>query len=133
MRGELRRFGGREIKHTGDGFLVLFDGPARAIRCASSILEAAPAELELGIRAGIHTGEVDLVGDDVHGMAVHIATRVASRAGEGELLVSGTVRELVIGSDIPLEGMGSHVLKGVPGEWKLFRVDTRSHGRLVPA
>jgi class 3 adenylate cyclase len=120
-RAELRRFGGREVKQTGDGFLMTFDGPARAIRCAHAILAGARGQLGLDVRAGIHTGEVDLVEGDVRGVAVHIAARVSALAGPGEVLVSSTVRDLVIGSGIELEERGRSTLKGVPGEWTLFR------------
>jgi class 3 adenylate cyclase len=121
VRAELRRYGGREVKQTGDGFLLTFDGPARAIRCAQAILPGARHRLGLEVRAGVHTGEVDLVEGDVRGMAVHIAARVGALAGPGEVLVSSTVRDLVIGSGIELEERGRTTLKGVPGEWSLFR------------
>jgi class 3 adenylate cyclase len=121
VRAELRRYGGREVKQTGDGFLLTFDGPARAIRCAQAILAGARDRLGLEVRAGVHTGEVDLVEGDVRGMAVHIAARVGALAGPGEVLVSSTVRDLVIGSGIELEERGRTTLKGVPGEWSLFR------------
>jgi pimeloyl-ACP methyl ester carboxylesterase len=121
VRGEFEHFGGREVKHTGDGFLATFDGPARAIRCAGAIRESL---VEVGIdnRAGLHTGEVELVAEDVAGMAVHIAARVLGSAGPGEILVSSTVKELVVGSGITFEKRGSRVLKGAPGEWALFAV-----------
>jgi class 3 adenylate cyclase len=121
VRGEFGRFGGREVKQTGDGFLATFDGPARAIRCAGAIRDSL---LELGIdtRAGLHTGECELVGDDVGGMAVHIGARVLGSAGAGEILVSSTVKELVVGSGITFDARGSHALKGAPGEWALFAV-----------
>src|SRR5450755_624103 len=121
VRGELERFQGREIKQTGDGFLATFDGPARAIRCARAIRDRL---LELGIqnRAGLHTGECELVGGDVRGMAVHIGARVMASAGAGEILVSGTVRDLVTGSGIEFDARGIHTLKGVTGQWALFAV-----------
>ena len=122
VRAELRRFDGREVKHTGDGFLASFDGPARAIRCADAITQAAPSELGLELRAGVHTGECELVDGDLRGMAVHIAARVAAEAGSGEVLVSGTVKELVVGSGISFSGRGAHTFKGVPGAWQIYRV-----------
>jgi len=121
VRAQLRRFGGKEVKHTGDGFLATFDGPARAIRCASEVVRLAPEQLGVEVRAGVHSGEVELVGDDVRGLAVHIAARVSGHAGAGEVLVSSTVKELVLGSGVGLEPAGTHSLKGVPGEWSLFR------------
>ncbi len=128
VRAHLHRFGGREVKQTGDGFLATFDGPARAIRCATAVTVAARDELELEIRAGIHTGEIDLVADDVRGVAVHIAARVSALAGAGEVLVSSTVKELVIGSGLALEDAGRHTLAGVPGEWSLYRVPVDASG-----
>jgi class 3 adenylate cyclase len=110
------------VKHTGDGFLASFTGPARAIRCARSIIDAARNELALEIRAGIHSGEVEVVGSDLRGLAVHIAARVGALAAPGEVLVSSTVKELIMGSDIALEERGSHALKGIPGEWRLYAV-----------
>ena len=123
VRSELEHFQGQEAKQTGDGFLATFDGPARAIRCACVIRERL---LELGIenRAGLHTGECELVCGDVRGMAVHIAARVMSSAGAGEILVSSTVKDLVIGSGIRFDARGGHILKGAPGEWALFAVQT---------
>jgi pimeloyl-ACP methyl ester carboxylesterase len=121
VREELARFDGREIKHTGDGFLATFDGPARAIRCAEEIRDRL---LEAGIetRAGLHTGECELTGDDVGGIAVHIAARVMASAGARDILVSSTVKELVVGSGLAFESRGTHSLKGAPGEWTLFAV-----------
>jgi pimeloyl-ACP methyl ester carboxylesterase len=119
VRGELRRYRGREVKTAGDGFLATFDGPARAIRCADAI-RAAVHTLGIEIRAGLHTGEIELMGDDVGGIAVHLGARVAAEAGSGEVLVSSTVRDLVAGSGIEFDDRGTHVLKGVPGEWRLF-------------
>lgn len=126
VRSQLRRFDGREVKHTGDGFLATFDGPARAIRCARVIVEAAPNELGIGIRAGVHTGEVEIVGTDLRGVAVHIAARVCAQANAGEVLVSGTVKELVLGSGLEFDDRGEHSLKGVPGEWRLYAVHPES-------
>jgi pimeloyl-ACP methyl ester carboxylesterase len=121
VRGQLHRFGGREVKHTGDGFLATFAGPARAIRCAHAILAGAAKDLRLELRAGVHTGEIDVVDGDVHGLAVHIAARVGALADADEVLVSSTVKELVIGSGLQLTEAGRHRLKGVPGEWTLYR------------
>jgi class 3 adenylate cyclase len=121
VRGELRRFRGREIDTAGDGFLATFDGPARAIRCAEAVLEGAHG-LGLEIRAGLHTGEVELAGEKVRGIAVHIGARVSAEAAPGEVLVSSTVKDLVAGSGIEFEDRDTHPLKGVPGEWHLFAV-----------
>jgi class 3 adenylate cyclase/RecA/RadA recombinase len=121
VRREIGRFGGREIDTAGDGFLVSFDSPAQAIRCARAIRDAL-TESHLPVRAGIHTGECQQVGDKLTGLAVHIAARVSATATAGEVLVSGTVRELVTGSGITFEDRGLHPLKGVPGEWRLFAV-----------
>ncbi|HEX6508515.1 MAG TPA: alpha/beta fold hydrolase [Chloroflexota bacterium] len=123
VRRELERFRGREVDTAGDGFLATFDGPARAIRCARSI-SAEAARLGLQIRAGLHTGECELAGDKVRGIAVHTAARVVSKAGAGEVLVSSTVKDLVAGSGIQFEDRGIHTLKGVPGEWRLFAVSS---------
>lgn len=122
LRREIARFRGRAVKTLGDGFLATFDGPARAVRCACAMAEAVrPLGLEL--RAGVHTGEVELAADDVHGIAVHIAARVAGLAAAGEVLVSSTVRDLVAGSGLGFRDCGSHALKGLPEELRLFRVD----------
>ena len=121
VRDQLNRFRGREIKTTGDGFVASFDGPARAIRCARSILETSRT-IGIELRAGLHTGECLVRGDDLGGMAVHIAARVGSLAAAGDVLVSGTVKDLVVGSGIEFEERGEHELKGVPGSWKLFAV-----------
>ena len=118
----LRRFGGHEVKHTGDGILATFDGPARAIRCAAAIVRAARGELDIDMRAGLHTGEIEMVGADLRGLAVHIAARICAEGGPGEVLVSRTVKELVIGSDVALAHHATRRLKGVPGEWSLFVV-----------
>jgi len=125
VRAILARYRGREVDTAGDGFLATFDGPARAVRCAQVIGEAVQA-LGLEIRAGVHTGEIELIGNDVRGIAVHIGSRVAALAGPGEVLVSSTVRDLVAGSGLVFEDRGSHELKGVPGEWRLFAVISRS-------
>jgi len=120
VRAQLGRFGGREVKTVGDGFLATFDGPpSRALRCALSITAAA-RELGIELRIGVHTGECELIGDDVGGMAVHIASRVNGLAGPGEILVSGTVYGTVVGGPFTFEDRGFHELKGVPGRWPLF-------------
>jgi pimeloyl-ACP methyl ester carboxylesterase len=119
VRRGLERFRGREIKAIGDGFLCLFDGPARAIRAAQSIASGV-RELGLEVRTGLHTGECELIGDDVGGIAVHIGARVVAIADPGEVLVSSTVKDLVAGSGIEFADRGAHTLKGVPGEWHLF-------------
>jgi class 3 adenylate cyclase len=122
FRRALDRHRGREIKHTGDGFMATFDGPARAIRCAASITDAVE-DLGLELRAGLHTGELEVRrDDDLGGLAVHIAARVMSMADGGEVLVSSTVKDLVAGSGIDFEDRGTHELRGVPGDWRLFRV-----------
>jgi pimeloyl-ACP methyl ester carboxylesterase len=123
VRRELRRFRGRELSTAGDGFLATFDGPGRAVACAVSIREAARA-LRLQIRFGLHTGELELAGADVRGIAVHTGARVAAKAGPGEVLASSTVKDLVAGSGLEFEDRGSHELKGVPGEWRLYAVAT---------
>jgi class 3 adenylate cyclase len=119
VRRYVERYHGREIKSTGDGFLAAFDGPARAVRCAQAIADAVTA-LGLEIRAGAHTGEVEVRGDDIGGLAVHIAARVAAVAEPGEVLTSRTVRDLVAGSGIAFTNRGVTELKGVPGRWELY-------------
>ena len=119
FRRELERQGGREVNTTGDGFLATFDGPARAIRCAKAAASAIRA-LGINIRAGIHTGECERRNGDIGGIAVHIGARVMSQAGPGEVLVSNTVKDLTVGSDIEFEERGEHELKGVPGSWRLY-------------
>jgi class 3 adenylate cyclase/pimeloyl-ACP methyl ester carboxylesterase len=120
VRAELARFDGREVKTVGDGFLATFDGPpSNALRCARAITRAA-RDLGVHVRIGIHTGECELIGDDVGGMAVHIASRVSALAGAGEILVSGTVFGTVVGGPFSFEDRGFHELKGVPGRWPLF-------------
>jgi class 3 adenylate cyclase/pimeloyl-ACP methyl ester carboxylesterase len=121
VRRALGQFRGREIDTTGDGFLAIFDGPARAVLCADAIREGVRS-LGLEIRAGVHTGEVEVVGDDIRGIAVHIGARVAAEGGPNEIVVSSTVKDLVAGSGIEFENRGAHRLKGVPGEWQLFSV-----------
>jgi class 3 adenylate cyclase len=120
VREVLRDHRGREINTSGDGFLAAFDGPARAVRCASAIRDAVRS-LGLDVRCGLHTGECEIVGADLAGIAVHIGARVAALAAPGEVLVSQTVRDLVAGSGLTFEAHGAHVLKGVPSEWHLFR------------
>lgn len=121
VRQELVRFRGREVKTTGDGFLATFDGPARAVRCASAIVQAV-RPLGLEIRAGLHTGECELVGDDVGGIAIHMGQRVSALAGPGEVLASSTVRDLVAGSGLAFEPRGEHALRGLPDQWRIFPV-----------
>ena len=119
-RQEIARFRGRAVKSLGDGFLATFDGPARAVRCAAAIGERL-RPLGLDLRSGLHTGEIELRGEDVGGVAVHIAQRVAEAAGAGEVLVSGMVRDLVAGSGLSFEDRGSHALKGLPEPLRLYR------------
>lgn len=121
IRKELIRFRGREIKTTGDGFFATFDGPARAIKCACAITDAV-RQLGIEVRAGLHTGECEIVGDDFGGIAVHTGARVMANADAGEVLVSATVKDLVAGSGIRFQSKGKHTLKGVPGEWELYSV-----------
>jgi class 3 adenylate cyclase len=119
VRAELDHFHGREVKSTGDGFLATFDGPARAIRCASAILRSSETS-GLRVRAGLHTGECETMGDDIGGIAVHIAARVSAQADPQELLVSRTVKDLVAGSGLRFTDRGIHTLKGVPDAWQLY-------------
>jgi len=121
VRDQLQRFDGREIKTTGDGFLATFDGPTRGAACAKAIVDAMPA-LGIEVRAGLHTGEVELMGEDVGGIAVHVAARIAALAGAGTVLASRTVRDLAVGSGIDFDPFGRHTLKGVPDEWDLYSV-----------
>ncbi len=121
VRRQLARFRGREIDTAGDGLFATFDGPARAIRCGSAIAEAVRV-LGIAVRVGIHSGECEVMGEKVGGIAVHTGARIASQARPGEVLVSSTVRDLVAGSGIPFEDRGRHSMKGVPGEWSLFGV-----------
>jgi pimeloyl-ACP methyl ester carboxylesterase/class 3 adenylate cyclase len=119
VREQLVRFRGREVKTTGDGFLATFDGPARGIACARAIA-AAVKPLGIEVRAGLHTGECEIRGEDIAGITVNIGARISALAGAGEVLVSGTVKDLVVGSDIEFESRGKQTLKGVPGEWIVF-------------
>lgn len=121
IRAQLNRFRGREVNTSGDGFLATFDGPQRAIRCAMAIRDAVAA-LGIEVRAGLHTGECEVRGDDIGGIAVHIGARVSALSGPNEVLVSSTLRDLVIGSGLEFIDRGAHALKGVPGEWRLFAV-----------
>ena len=121
VRSQLARFRGREVSTSGDSFLAMFDGPQRAIRCAMAIRDAVQA-LGIQVRAGLHTGECEVRGDDIGGIAVHIGARVSALAGAKEVLVSSTLRDLVIGSGLEFEERGAHELKGVPGQWRLFAV-----------
>ena len=121
IRQQLPRFGGLEVKTIGDGFLATFDGPARAVRCALAAIEAN-RDIGVILRAGLHTGECERRGEDIAGIAVHIGARVAALAGSGEVLVSRTVKDLVAGSGLLFEDRGSHALKGVPDDWRLFAV-----------
>ena len=118
IRNQLEIYGGREIKTTGDGFLIMFDGPARAIRCGHSI-QSAMETIGLKIRIGLHTGECTISGDDVSGIAVHIAARVGGLADAGQVLVSQTVRDLVAGSGIDFDNLGKHELRGIEGQWSI--------------
>jgi class 3 adenylate cyclase len=120
-RAEIEHQGGRAVKAIGDGFLATFEGPARAIECARA-LNQATEPLGIELRAGLHTGECEVIGDDIGGMCVHLAARVCGLAGPGEVLVSRTVKDLVVGSGIEFSERGVHGLKGVPGEWELFAV-----------
>lgn len=121
-RSQLRHFGGTEVKQTGDGFLASFTSPTKAIRCAAAIRDAS-AEAGLQLRIGIHSGECEIVGDDLAGIAVHIASRVAATANPGTVFVSESVVSAVTGSGIDFVDQGEHELKGVPGLWRLSRVD----------
>jgi class 3 adenylate cyclase len=123
VRRQLERYRGRELNTTGDGFLALFDGPARAIRCAIACRDGA-RQIGLQIRAGLHTGEIEDREGDVGGIAVHVASRVMDQAGPGEILVSGTVKDLVVGSGMSLSDRGTRALKGLEDDWRIFVVDS---------
>jgi class 3 adenylate cyclase len=118
VRGELERFRGREVKSLGDGSLATFDGPARAIRCGGAIAETVRS-IGLEVRIGLHSGEVEVMDEDIGGIAVHIAARVGALAGAGEVLVTSTVKDLVAGSGITFADRGAQQLKGIPDEWRL--------------
>jgi class 3 adenylate cyclase len=122
VREALGQFNGREVKSTGDGFLATFEGPARAIHCARAILKSSETS-GIRVRAGLHTGECEVMGDDIGGIAVHIAARVSAQAEPQELLVSRTVKDLVAGSGLQFTDRGAHTLKGVPDAWQLYTVD----------
>ena len=122
-------YGGRVVKNIGDGALASFDGPARAVRCGEELCSAAP-DFGIQIRAGVHTGECEAIGDDLGGLAVHIGARVGALAGPGEVLVSGTVKDLVVGSGMQFADHGEHELKGVPGSWRVYRLG--DDGRAAP-
>jgi class 3 adenylate cyclase len=131
VRHQLVRFRGREVDTAGDGFCASFDGPARGIRCASAIVEAT-REIGIDVRAGLHTGECELVDGKVAGIAVHTGARVASHASPGEVLVSSTVKDLVAGSGIRFDDRGARELKGVPGEWRLFAAEAETVATIPP-
>ena len=118
---QLDRFRGRELDTAGDGLYAAFDGPARAIRCATAIRDGVRS-IGLDVRAGIHTGECEVIGEKLGGIAVHIGARVAGMAQAGQVLVTSTVKDLVAGAGVGFEDRGTHPLKGVPGEWHLFAV-----------
>jgi class 3 adenylate cyclase len=122
VRQELSRFRGREVKTLGDGFLATFDGPARAVRCASAVVDRV-RPLGIQVRGGLHTGEIELQPEDIGGIAVHIAARVAELADAGEVLVSNTVRDLIAGSGLRFHDRGSHALKGLPEPLRLFAAE----------
>jgi class 3 adenylate cyclase len=118
-RTQIEQFGGREVKTTGDGLLATFAGPAQALHCAVAICRAANRE-GLHLRAAVHVGEVELVGSDIRGVAVHEAARIMAKAGEDQILVSEITRTLALSSGIVFEDQGQHTLKGFPGQWRLF-------------
>ncbi|WP_456631964.1 adenylate/guanylate cyclase domain-containing protein [Bradyrhizobium sp. URHC0002] len=122
IRRNLARFRGHEVKTTGDGFLATFDGPARGVRCACAVAEEIKP-LGIEVRAGLHTGECEMIGDDVGGIAVHIGARVAALASGGQVLVSSTVKDLVAGSGLRFNDRGAQSLKGIPGEWRIFAAE----------
>jgi len=122
VRRQLERFRGREIKQTGDGFLATFDGPGRAVDCAIAVTKGAPS-VGVAVRAGVHTGECEARGEDLGGLAVHIGARITAAAQPGEVLTSGTVKDLVIGSGLRFADRGEHELKGIPDRWRLFAVE----------
>ena len=119
---ELSSFRGVEVKKTGDGFLATFDGPSRAIRCACSIRDSV-RQIGIETRQGLHTGECEMINNDIGGISVHLAARIADAANPGKVLVSSTVKDLVAGSSFSFEDKGNRILKGVPGQWRLFQVE----------
>jgi class 3 adenylate cyclase len=121
VRAQLARFHGREVRKMGDGFLATFDGPGRAVRCAQAISENVKP-LGIEVRAGLHAGEIELVDGDVAGIAVATGARVGALAAANEVLVSSTVKDLIAGSSIELQDRGTHALKGMPDEWRLYAV-----------
>jgi class 3 adenylate cyclase len=121
VRQQIQRFRGREVETAGDSFLITFDGPGRAVRCAQAIIDDL-RQLGLEARAGLHTGEIELIAPGIAGIAVHIAARVSSMAAPSEVLVSSTVKDLVAGSGIVFEDHGAHTLKGVPDTWRIYAV-----------
>ena len=120
MTREIAAYRGKLVKSTGDGVLARFDGPARAVSCSLAIADAASEELGLDVRAGLHTGEIELRGDDIGGISAHLGARVAALAGPHEVLVSRTVRDLVAGSGLSFADRGEHKLKGVPDRWQIY-------------
>jgi len=128
VRRHVERYRGREVDTAGDGFLATFDGPARAIHCACAIVQAV-RPLGIEVRTGLHTGECELSGDRLSGIAVHIGARVVALAQPSEVLVSSTVKDLVAGAGIRFEDRGAHALKGVPDHWRLFAVEQAASGR----
>ena len=127
IRDQLARFQGRELQTTGDGFLALFESPARSVRCACAIVDEV-SSLGIQVRVGLHSGELDINGDEVNGIAVHIAARVSGKANGGEVMVSATVRDLVVGSELAFIDRGLRGLKGLPGRWRLYSVDLERVG-----
>jgi class 3 adenylate cyclase len=130
IRDHVEASGGRLVNMTGDGSLSIFDGPARAIRCAQRLVESVES-IDVEIRAGIHTGECEHIGDDIAGIAVHIGARVSAKAGAGEVWISRTVRDLVAGSGLQFQSRGEHELKGVDGVWELFSLESE-HTSPIP-
>jgi class 3 adenylate cyclase len=124
---QVRNYDGRVVKSLGDGMLALFEGPARAVRCAQDLMDQV-SSLGVTLRAGVHTGELEVIDDDIGGLAVHLGARVSAKATGGEVLVSSTVRDLVVGSDLRFVEAGEHELKGIPGTWRLYRLQTAGPG-----
>jgi class 3 adenylate cyclase len=132
VRALLARYRGKEVDTAGDGFFASFDGPARAVRCAGAIVDAV-RPLGIEIRAGLHTGECDVIDRKIGGIAVNIGARVGSLAGPSEILVSQTVKDLVAGSGLAFEDVGAHELKGLPDRWRLYRVTWSGHESQRPS